>query len=436
MAPQSDHNTQALWVTGDDSGLSIPATPEALLSDAPAFLTTAMHAQGTLDRDDAVLAVRESQVVAGGSTGKKLLLDLDYRYSERHADSQLFVKFSRDYDDPIRDQAKGQLEAEVKLGLVSQQPGFPIAVPRCFFADYQHSSGTGLLITQCIPFGRDGVEPIHEKCLDYQLDGAVEHYRAILKNLGTLAGGLKTGAQQAGQVAAVSSYFPFDVDGQNSQLTVRYSAEQLQRRLDKLRAFIKDYPGLRTWSLTGEEEVEVLSASLPTVLAEQERLRGQLHNNDNYLALMHWNANIDNAWFWRDGGTLNCGLMDWGGVGQMNIGLALWGALSACEPQVWRQHLDDLLDTFVTAFAEAGGASLSRDTLKQHMAIAATLLGLSWLMDAPAMILRAVPNLPTDADRWYPAIVESETARSQWLMLGNCLYLWRTLIDSPALRQL
>ena len=211
MAPQSDHETQALWVTGDNSGLSIPATPEALLSDAPAFLTKAMHDQGTLDRDDAVLTVRDSKAVSGGSTGKKLLLALDYRYPDRHADNQLFIKFSRDYDDPIRDQAKRQLEAEVKLGLISQQPGFPIAVPCCFFADYQHSSGSGLLITQCIPFGCDGVEPVHEKCLDYQLDDAVEHYHAILRNLGTLAG-----AQRAGRISAVSSYFPFDGDGQDA----------------------------------------------------------------------------------------------------------------------------------------------------------------------------------------------------------------------------
>ena len=67
----------------------------------------------------------------------------------------------------------------------------------------------------------------------------------------------------------------------------------------------------------------------------------------DYVALCHWNANIDNAWFWRDTGGLHCGLMDWGCVSQMNLGMAIWGAMSGAETALWDEHFDELLDVFV-----------------------------------------------------------------------------------------
>jgi hypothetical protein len=43
-----------------------------------------------------------------------------------------------------------------------------------------------------------------------------------------------------------------------------------------------------------------------------------LAGQTDYLALCHWNANADNAWFWQDAdNALHCGLLDWGCVGQM-----------------------------------------------------------------------------------------------------------------------
>ena len=73
------------------------------------------------------------------------------------------------------------------------------------------------------------------------------------------------------------------------------------------------------------------------------------------VALCHWNANVDNAWFWRDAdNVLNCGLMDWGCVSQMNVGMAIWGAMSGAETDLWNHHLDDLLHVFV---AEVDGTA-------------------------------------------------------------------------------
>ena len=70
------------------------------------------------------------------------------------------MKFSRDFSDEFRDRRRYELEAEVRLAELSRLPSFPINVPAAYFADFNHESGTGLLITQRIAFGGAGIEPL------------------------------------------------------------------------------------------------------------------------------------------------------------------------------------------------------------------------------------------------------------------------------------
>ena len=89
------------WVTGDHFGLAIPADPAALRAGGAAFLTEAFRISGALGTDNAVKRISQFDEVPGGSTGRKLLLSVEYDVPDTHTD--LFVKFSRDFDDPIRD---------------------------------------------------------------------------------------------------------------------------------------------------------------------------------------------------------------------------------------------------------------------------------------------------------------------------------------------
>ena len=80
------------------------------------------------------------------------------------------------------------MESEVKFAALSLSPGFPIAVPRAQFNDYHRDTGTGILISQRIQFGANGIEQQHHKCLDYEMPRPVDHYRALLRAVGRLAG--------------------------------------------------------------------------------------------------------------------------------------------------------------------------------------------------------------------------------------------------------
>ena len=116
------------------------------------------------------------------------------------------------------------MESEIRFGALSSRADFPIVVPTAMFADYHRESGTGVLITERIPFGADGIEPQYEKCMDYEMPDQLGHYRALLTAVATLAG-----TQKAGRLRCSSSAFTTDIE----QLSVgeRHPAHGRQTRL-------------------------------------------------------------------------------------------------------------------------------------------------------------------------------------------------------------
>ena len=106
----------------------------------------------------------------------------------------------------------------------------------------------------------------------------------------------------------------------------------------------------------------------PLIPTSEAAIWRYLAEDPDYVALCHWNANVDNAWFWRHpDGHLDCGLLDWGCVGQMNLAMVLWGAMCSAETDMWNQHFEALLDHFVAEFRAAGGPLMQVATVKRHL---------------------------------------------------------------------
>ena len=62
----------------------------------------------------------------GGSTGAKFFLTLDYAMSAPGLHRELFVKFSRDFDDERRDgRGRWEMASEALFAPLSRQPNFP-----------------------------------------------------------------------------------------------------------------------------------------------------------------------------------------------------------------------------------------------------------------------------------------------------------------------
>jgi len=362
------------WVPGNMLGLDIPAHSRALEAGGAEFLTQAFRRSSALAGDNRVKRIVRLEDFAGGSTGRKAMLSVEYEKPQPGLHTDLFVKFSRDFDDEIRDRAKIQMELEVKFAALSRMPNFPIAVPRCYLADFHHESGTGILITQRIAFGENGVEPHYVKCMDYEMPAPLEHYRALIKALARLAGTHKAGRLPD----SVAGQFPFEPGKLSVSERKPYTPEQLQKRVARYADFAAKYPQLLPENIRSRDFLAKITAEIPQFPAAVPAGRELLAARPELIALCHWNANVDNAWFWRDqDGELECGLMDWGHVSQMNLAMSLWGCLSGAEVEIWDKHLDELLALFAVEFRNCGGPPLDVHELRLHLELYIAMMGVA-----------------------------------------------------------
>lgn len=410
-------------VTGAQLGLPFPSSIERLRAQGPGFLTKAFRATGALGADNRVTAITRAEEFFGGGAGRKMLLSVTYARPQPDLHTDLFVKYPRDFDDPLRELFNHLLEPETRFALLSRTPGFPVAVPKCYFADYDPQTRCGVLITERIAFGRDGVEPFYDKCLDYELPDPLAHYTALMKVIAHLAG-----AHKAGRFGAeIDRQFPYDPARARTDDRIPYTPQQLQEKVDAIADFARRYPRLLP--------PEIASADFLARFAQeaQELLRGEcavkryLNADPDFIALCHWNGNVDNAWFWRNAeGEVEAGLLDWGSVSQMNVAQSLFGALCAVEVPFWSAHKDALIETFADEYRRSGGPALDLDTLKLHVRLYTGLLGLAWLVDAPALVSAQIADLDAIEDRRDPRFRANFLARCQLHLLVVLLSAWRS----------
>lgn len=407
---------------GDEWGLPIPAHPDALRAAGTGFLTAAFHASGTLVADNSVAEMTSATEVRGGSTGRKMALSVRYARPDPQLHTNLFVKFSRDFDDPVRDRGRTQMEAEVHFAQLASIPNFPVTVPFTMHGDYHRDSGTGILITERIAFGHNGIEPQHHKCVDYEMPDQIGHYRALITALARLAGTSRSGRLPADVVER----FPIDLQAASVGERSTVPPERLRRKLVRLAEFVTTHPGLFDASIRGKRFVEGLPADGMLISGAEREVWRRLRRADDHIALCHWNANVDNAWFWRDAGALQCGLMDWGCVSRINVAMALWGAMSAAETDLWDDHLDDLLTLFAKTFHDAGGPDLGVDEMRMQLMSYVAIMGVAWLLDVPALMRSRIGEDTRDVTRHDPRVRADEGVRAPLQMLTNVLNLWES----------
>ena len=412
------------WIEGDIWGIPMPCHPDALREAGVAFLNAAFHHTGALPADNAVARIARIEDCPRGSTGRKLLLTVEYARPDPGLHTELFVKFSRAFDDPQRDRQRYELELEARFAAVSQQCVLPIEVARSYFSDFHHASGTGMMITQCIPYATGRIERHYEKCLDWQVPDQLAHYRALVATNARLAG-----AHRAGRLPAdIGENFPFDPATAAAADPIRHDARQLRNRVARYADFCERFPQLLPANIRAPAFLARLADEVPRFLAHEHAIKRWLYSQPDLIVFCHWNANIDNAWFWRDdSGALHCGLIDWGRVGQMNAASALWGSLSGAETAIWDDHLGELLELFVAEFHAAGGPLLDHAALQLNMEMLVALLGICWLLDTVPLILRAIPGLETAKDRFDERLLASELARTQLHMLTTFMNMWERL---------
>lgn len=409
--------------TGDATGLSIPAHPGSFRTAGPDFLTAAFRVFGTLGEDNAVARIVGHEHCPGGSTGTKLFLTVEYEKPDPALHTELFVKFSRDFDDPRRDWQKNEMESEAPFMAISRLPGFPIRVPIAYFADYAADTGTGLVITERVAYGARGIEPHRRKCMDHlTMDDPLPYYRAVVTALGRLAGAHKSGAL----APDIDARFPFDpVSG--SADPIRYSDEELAAELERCFSFAERAPRLLPAQVRTPEFRARMEADAWAIKRHEAAIQCALTADPRMIALCHWNAHVDNCIFWREQGEVRCGFIDWGRVGQITFGSILWGALSAAHHDIWDKHLDGLLQLFLDEYAAAGGPRIALKDLQQHLALHMAAMGVARVLAFPEIIEFRLPDCVNAEGPYDPMFqpVAVDGARNCRQVYVNFLQHWR-----------
>jgi hypothetical protein len=430
MGDSSDH------FTGDATALIIPAHGAALRAGGAEWLTLAFRHFGALSPDNAVSQIISLEPCPGGSTGAKFYLTLAYARPDPALHTRLFIKFSRDFADLRRDnRGRWEMASEARFAPLSRAAGFPIAVPAAYFADYDAASGTGLIITERIAYGEAAIEPHRRKCLDYlTLDEPLGHYRQVITALARLAA-----AHKSGKLADdIETRFPFD-PAWGSADPIVYDEAGLKAELETCRAYARDCPQLLSEGVRTAEFMDQLAKDALLIRKHEATIQRFLQSDSRMIALCHWNAHIDNCWFWRDErGELCCGLIDWGRVGQITFGSALWGGLSAAHHAIWDQHLDELLALFVHEYGAGGGPQITPQELTLHLRLHIAVMGVARMLAFPETIRFRLPTCAQASGPHDPMLepVAVDPARNSMHIYAMFLGFWRKYDVGGAVREL
>lgn len=388
----------------------------------PEFLTAAFHAFGSLPADNAVARLARLEACPGGSTGAKLLLTLEYAKAEPALHTHLFVKFSRDFRDIRRDDpGRYEMASEVPFTWLSHIPGFPIAVPAPYFADYHYETGTGVIITECIAYGEGAIEPHRRKTLDHEtLADPLEYYRAVVRALARLCAAHKTGRL----APDIADRFPFDQVAGSAD-PIAQSDAGLTAELGQCFAFARECPQLLPEAVRSPEFLARMERDTWRIRTHEAEIQRFLTGNRDMIALCHWNAHIDNCFFVRHpDGELQCGFIDWGRVGQITFGSALWGGLSAAHHDIWDCHIDELIALFAQEYAMHGGPEISPAMLKFHLTLHMAAMGVARVLAFPEIVRFRLPQCMDAMGPRDEMFRDVDAARNCLQVYTNFLQFW------------
>jgi hypothetical protein len=200
----------------------------------------------------------------------------------------------------------------------------------------------------------------------------------------------------------------------------------LIQRANRMFDFIERYPKLFPEDLRAPRLREQFMRDISDVIAAEGRIRAVLYGNPDFIAFAHWNANIDNCWFWRDAeGVLQAGFMDWANAGTLSVAQSVSGAISSALPSVWNEHLDELLTVYIDEYAAHGGPRLRLEEMRLHILLIVAVSGLSYSMGAPIAIEREIKAIETIESYRDQRFREHENARIQLHMMTKMLDVWQ-----------
>mmetsp|Transcript_58812 Transcript_58812/g.164223 ORF Transcript_58812/g.164223 Transcript_58812/m.164223 type:complete len:541 (+) Transcript_58812:148-1770(+) len=390
---------------GEWYGLHFPIGLKALRKAGPRWLTKAFHAAGTLPASNFVEAItRWSELptsgpeLAGGA-GVKVCFSVRYARPDPELHESLFCKmpwpFSSGSDGPRplpgaeRISGDDAHRAELSNGLwgrdgdalelsahVFLEPLLPVRTPKCYFADISRRTTNYILITEQIPFGsldcgsKRSILPAVGKYYDCTLRNPEEYYYALFAAQARIAGYDKLGRYN--EHAEVFSPWPPKAPGPVTAQARRMRGMTAKRAAESGSEFASTLAPLLFPADAREPAfLERLVGELAFCGQYAQDIANYQMADLDYVALVHANLCVDNAFFWRDeGGLLDCGLIDWFATGRTPFGMNLWMCLIPAPPETFAGHVEGLCRCFAAEYARHGGPAIPADALLERLYLA------------------------------------------------------------------
>jgi len=152
-----------------------------------------------------------------------------------------------------------------------------------------------------------------------------------------------------------------------------------------------------------------------------------------YLAMAHLNAQVDNAYYWRnEAGEMQCGLLDWDGVSFSAMPSCLGNAWMGAEADTMTEHEEKLVRYFVDEYRKASGEQLHFETFYMcfKMSQAAVMYG---CMANLGQLRRLVPPAAWKdiKDRYDPKVDAQFITRCYYVQVELFLAMWRNCSPYP-----
>lgn len=437
-------------------GLDFPWTEAKLVEFGPEWLTKAFWKAGTLGADNRVVKIipeKKIKITAGNNAGK-FLFEVKYQKPGASLHTRLFGKVPFMMTPATKTDRLSSSVYKQPMDLYEIQTyrlfeaSLPMKTPKFYYGDISNDTSNFILITERIPYSEIrgfkkktetleayAIEGPYDKCKDFQLRGPVrEYYLLLMVMLGRIAGYHKAG--KMGEESFVRANLgktpgdrdspmmfgmnPFGCSGENPasytkklETAIKFFAETAKVVFPAFAAtgpFRQKYTDIMLQWNAYANEIEYFKCCDP-----------------DHIALGHNNLNIDNAYFWRDdGGTLDCGLIDWGGFGASNLGHKIYWILNCSDFENIEANLSDYIDAFVTSYKESGGPQLDPGLVRTHLSLTA-VANLSQMCGAIPNCFKMCPQKEWDTikNRHDPRIADNidgkSTLRSTLTQINNGL---------------
>lgn len=435
-------------------GLEFPHTLQMIKDFGAEFLTKALHAAGTLPKDNSVTKMEVEEFI-GGSMSLKCFLHVEYEKPDDELHTDLFVKY------PFKSSNAHERKATYIQRFIMNNDGpemdfarilssgAPMKCPKYYFGDICMKTALAILITEKLPlpahhsedFGPYELEAIPYKSVDYLLDRPFDYYDAMTRNIAQLAAWGKCG--KLGD--DIEKVFPPPSHPAAYFMSTKKRLEESFLPTIFIHApflFPDEIIGSRGSVRDDEWLVATLREVLPEVEKYQALILDYLFLNPDYGGFSHQNMNTDNAMFWRDGdGKVCSGFIDWGRFKRDNFARGLSNGYMCCDLCELVQLSDEQwIRNFIEAFVSSGGPHLDFDLFWEHYMLSWLLQGLA-AVDLPRQLtLTGSPHvLPENLNKLKsykdPRIFRLPGYNNgQFAIFRNFVYYWRCR-DLPAFWQ-